>query len=166
MPQLYRILSGTLASTTVGVSVLVALLSGCASKPDKEAWLKNLPVEAQTSLNGIRHQDIRLTKIYETKEVDGQIWMRGKGYADVNDRTSKFFWDEKNPPNLEITIVKPDVESYRQCRILFDQMTTKKRGVQLQGEGLFSAKGNDEDGYVGIFRIDSVGQCTLGPKAN
>jgi len=150
----------------VGFLVLgFLLLGGCASKPDKQAWLKDLPVAAQTSLNGARHQDIRLLKLYETKDVDGQLWMRGKGYADVNDRTQKFFWDDKNPPNVEITIVKPDSEPFRQCRILLDQMESKRRGVQLQGEGLFSAKGNEDDGYVGIFRIDNVDGCVLGPHA-
>lgn len=144
-------------------TVLPLFFTGCASKPDKEAWLKDLPVEAQTSINGIRHQDIRLLKLYETKDVDGQIWMRGKGFADVNDRTVKFYWGEKNPPNLEITIAQPDSEPYRQCRILLDQMDSKKKGVQILGEGLFSAKGNEDDGYVGIFRIDSVTKCVLSP---
>lgn len=147
-------------------AVLAGLVSGCASKPDKEAWLKDLPVQAQTSLNGIRHQDIRLLKLYETKEVDGQLWMRGKGYADTNDHTSKFFWESPDAPNVEVTIVKPDAETFKQCQILFDQMASKRRQVQLKGEGLFSAKGSEDSGFVGIFRIDVVDGCVLGPSLN
>jgi hypothetical protein len=140
----------------------VVVVAGCSSTPDKEAWLKDLPVEAQTSINGIRRQDIRLVKIYETKQVDGQLWMRAKGYADINDRTGKYFWGAKHLPNLEITIVKPDSDEFKQCQILMDQIDTKHRELQVLGDGLFSAKGNENDGFVGIFRVDRVASCALG----
>ena len=142
--------------------ILIALVSGCASKPpDKYSWTKELPVAAESTFKEARRQDIRIIDLYETREVDERVYLRGLGYAEVNDKDNKFFWQEKKAPVLEVTIMNPDSELYRQCRILFDQMKSKKRAVQILGEGFFVSKGNEDDGYIGVFKIDRVTKCVL-----
>lgn len=137
----------------------VILLSHCASKEDRYGWVNDLPVEAESSFKEARRQDIRLLQLYEVREAKGQRYVRGLGYADVNDGDNKFHWEAKKPPVLEITVTKPDAEAFRQCQILFDQMNSQKRGVQILADGFFVAKGNEEDGRIGVFRIDRIEKC-------
>jgi hypothetical protein len=143
------------------VVLVGSFLAGCSSTPDKYAWTKDLPVAAESTFKEARRQDIRIVNLYETRKVDGKMYVRGQGYAEVNDKDNKYFWQSKKAPVLEITVTEPNSEPYRQCQILFDQMKSKNRALQLLGDGFFVAKGNEEDGFIGVFRIDRIEKCVL-----
>lgn len=142
----------------------MVLLLSCAHKEDKFKWVHDLPVEAGISNTKSPRQTLVLTKIIDHQEISGELWIRALGYADTNNGTAKYFWEKENLPNLEITFHHAKDPKTMECSLLMDDIASKKRKLYIHALGLFNAKGGEEEGYIGIFRLDSIISCSLGSK--
>jgi hypothetical protein len=128
---------------------------------DKKEWIKDLPVEAGTTLQQQgRAQLIRFSEVREVKDAGASYWVAGSGYAKVNDGITDYFWNSTKAPHLEVTIESEQLlPKAGACRALFEEATGAAQRIELKGEGDFSA-GMKNGKYLGVFRLKRATACS------
>jgi hypothetical protein len=114
--------------------------------------LGNVPIGASLAKGQL--QEIHLLSIDESRSLNDNIWISGKGYAKVNGGSGLYFWNSTTPPQLEIEL---PVSS---CADLLLTPISDGKTLAIVGNGKF-LHANMPGMYVGKFVLDNISSCDL-----
>ena len=128
-------------------------------------WMNALAVKPGSSLpaeTSLRQQKITFFQVSEQRAAEGQYFIAGMGYAEVNGGGTFFSGMNRAQDHfLEVTILPNGSPALEECLQLLSPASFEKNAVRVSGVGYFAKLPGVQGRQLGIFRLDTLGGCTL-----
>jgi len=130
--------------------------------------MKALAVKPGSSLpeeTPLRQQKITFFQVSEQRVAEGQYFIGGTGYAEINGGGTFFSgMNRALDPFLEVTILPNGSPAIEECRSLLAPASFEKNAVRVSGVGYFASLPGVYSRQLGVFRLDTLAGCTLVPR--